>query len=322
MSSSIGEQTSAINLSSALRYDRLKGISPAAQARRVEVNSESSNSYGPITGSQTVEIYFSIPAQSNAFINVNQSYLELDIYCQSASDDQYISGGLTGSLVRSLEITSGGNQIENVENYNILNGMLYDMSLSTQNRATLQSCVQNASMTAIKQGEVLPKSDTGVGKARITCPLISGVLGSLSTRYFPVFQDSALRLRLTMDSPNNCLVGTTPATDNDYTIHNPRLQLEYCILDSDIFSEMLSLTGGVFKVPSSSYAGSQRTLDATSTQVVSLPFRYSSCKNLMCAMRGVGYEGTDKNTIVSRTVNKCQTYWFRQGKQFLDPIMV
>ena len=116
-----------------------------------------------------------------------------------------------------------------------------------------------------------------------------------------------------MESPNNALVNTTVATDNEYTIYNPRLQLEYCILDSDIMSEMLSLTGGIFKIPSSSYAGSQRTLDATSSQVVSLPFRYSSCKNLICAMRGAGYDQTDSNTIVSRSVNKTQTYWFRQG---------
>ena len=102
--SELGNPTSAVSLSEQMRFDKLKSVSPASMARRVQVNSESANVYST-TGSSTIDIYFSIPSQANAFINVNASYLEFDIW---SSEDCALDGGLAGAVIRRLQITAGG----------------------------------------------------------------------------------------------------------------------------------------------------------------------------------------------------------------------
>ena len=78
-------------------------------------------------------------------------------------------------------------------------------------------------------------------------------------------------------------------------------------------SEMMDLTGGIFRVPSSSYASTEKTMSDGTSQTLSLPFRYSSNKNLLVSMRPATWTGVDQASICGRTVNSCQSYQFRQG---------
>ena len=176
-------QQSLVSLSKDLRYDLMKQLSASAYARRVVIDSENGPSF-TLQGSNTQDIFFSVDSSANSYINSHQSYFMADIYA-GGTGDQRLSGGLGSAVIRTLQCECQGQILEDIQRYNVLSSMLYDVSVSENNRNQIQSVLQHSSEVTARQGLVLPTTQSTASK--VCFPLISAIVGSGADRMFPIF---------------------------------------------------------------------------------------------------------------------------------------
>ena len=82
-----------------------------------------------LSGSNTSDVYFSIPSRPNSFLNGANSYLSftytLEGTTPTAGSAIQIANGTGSSFIRSLETIAGATSLELINDYNVL-GCLVD----------------------------------------------------------------------------------------------------------------------------------------------------------------------------------------------------
>jgi hypothetical protein len=272
-----------------------------------------------LTSGNTSDLYFSIPAKPNSFLNGANSYMSFTYTCEgttpTAGAFAQVSNGSAGAFIRTLETIAGSTSLELINSYNVLYALQDDMmSLSRSN--TLGSILEDKHLTLAKQGHARSVAAGGDGftqKRRICMPLMSVAVGTLQDKYMPVGKDVGLRLRLTMEDPNVALAVSAPVAVAGYKLEDITYELEYLTTDSATYNQIVKESGGVMKVSGTGVSNFQTTISQGGTNnSVLIPARFSSVKNYITTLRD-GSKSTNGgyNSIGDRTRASMVSYVYR-----------
>ena len=307
-----------------------KAIS-SVKVSRVSIQPENQNKV-ELLGGNTSDVYFSIPAKPNSFLNGQNSYLCFTYRLQGsyeAAKTAQITNGTGASFIRNLETIAGSTSLELIQDYNTLACLVDDFQ--TANRKTkLGSILEDASTTATKQGHSRGIGTDSSGgfteKRRICIPLMSVALGTLQDKYFPVGTDVGLRLRLTFEDPIIALKSnlSTSALKQGlgYILEDITYEAEMLESDPATYNAIVNEAGGVMKVSGTGVSSFQTTIQAGSTKnTILIPARYSSVRNYFTTMRLSddvgGISAATKNSSGCRVRDNLEQYQYRiHGKPY------
>ena len=123
-------------------------------------------------------------------------------------------GGSCDSVFRRLEVFHGSNVLEQLDQYNNLSAMLLNSQVNSYDRANQWSILKetNPANPVVFTGDTISTTATGVAGyvgRYFSTTLLSGVVGSLSRCYIPLFAlNGNISIRITMDSPVKAFVST------------------------------------------------------------------------------------------------------------------
>ena len=267
------------------------------------------------------DLYFSIHARPNSFINGQNTHLSYNYAYTGTSAEATTAENCNGTsnFIRGLETLAGSTSLENLQNYNVLSATLDDIS-SAERGKTLGSILQDKSTTHIKRGfarSVFPVSGSTPAHTprRVCVPLLSSVIGVNAENYFPVGRDVGLRLRLTFDDPVNCLQlsKAVGGAGIGYVLTDITLEIEYVEVSPQIYQTIANEADGVFKVSGVGIANFTNTIaGGAMSQSLLIPARYSSVRNFLTINRLQSVINNEvKNTLGGRTRDFITSYQYR-----------
>jgi hypothetical protein len=258
-----------------------------------------------MTAGNMSDIYFAIPSRPNCFINPMNTYLSFTYNLTGTSavaGNVSLANGTGSNFFRSMEILAGSTSCEIIQNYNVIASLVDDfqpqdrgrtigsiLSDKVETQGVIKSGVARVTNPAVANG---PLPATATTERRICAPLLSCMLGTLSEKYIPVGKDCGLRLRLTAEDPNVCLVCVGDAADSfaaaalGYRLSDITLEIEYIELPPQMYSALANEAGNVFKICGTSIGSFAVTVPAGGqAQSIMIPARYSSVRNIFTTVR-------------------------------------
>lgn len=289
-----------------------KGVQPA-RSRRVSVQPDNLSTY--TSSSSTSDIFFSIPASRNSFIQTTATQLVFSVTSSVtfATDPVVrLSNGTGSSVIQAWETTIQNQQIENLLNYNVYACMVED--LQPKERAGTTAQILNGS-SSFKTGLQI-NGATGVDGVPIRCALTcySGVIGAAAEQFCPMVD--GMRIKVTLAPTNIALTqdNTTSLTQSTlvYKLSNIALQLEVLDFDSGTMSALVAQAGGVLKQHMTCVNNYQATLQTSTANSILIPARYSSVKALLTAFRLATNISSPilQNTTGARVLPQIKDYFF------------
>lgn len=190
------------------------------------------------------------------------------------------------SIFKKLTIysKSGGQILEQIDNYGLLHNLLSDMTMSQESRTGFESVLQGFGVT---QNDGTVASNTGevdfTGAASVTktfmVPVMSGIIGGLMNRYLPIQLTGDLIADL--EICNNYLVSSNAGTVKNIVVSNPQLHVQLVSIKGD-FNEKLKqvcLSSSLF-LSTTSYRCYTKQISTLSDSFV-INERIKSCRSLL-----------------------------------------
>jgi hypothetical protein len=255
-----------------------KGVQ-GGRSRRISVQPDNLSTY--TSSASTSDIFFSIPASRNSFIQTNATQLVFNVLANSSvASTASLSNGSGSSIIQAMEVVVQNQQVENLLNYATYAGIVEDcQSLS---RTTSVNSIMNGHTSTLKAGKTISGAvDTDGVPVRCVQPLYSGLLGVGAEQYCPCVD--GIRVKLTLATSNNAL--TISSGTAVYKLSNIQLQLEIMDFDSATMSALIAQGGGMLKQHMTSVNNYQATISASTANSVLIPARFSSVKALLCCFR-------------------------------------
>ena len=260
-----------------------KGVQPA-RSRRISVQPDNLSTY--TSSDSTSDIFFSIPASRNSFIQTNATQLVFNVLANatfaSGTPSVALCNGSGSSIIQAMEVVIQNQQIENVLQYSTYAAIVEDMQ-SEQRATGLGNILSGHDDDTIKTGKELRTAATTVDGTPIRCvqPLYSGCLGMGAEQYMPMVD--GIRVKLTLATSANALV--ISANTAVYKLSNIQLQLEVMDFDSATMSALVAQGGGILKQHMVCVNNYQSTIAASTANSILIPARFSSVKALLVAFR-------------------------------------
>ena len=230
-------------------------------------------------------------------------------------------GGSCDCLFRRLDVYHGSSVLEQVDQYNNLSAMLMNCQVSPVDRAYQWSVLKGTSGTVgTKTGTATAVAQAGSTSTYYTTTLLSGVVGSLSRCYIPLFAlNGYISFRFTFDSPlaafyctNAQLTSTwTGAVVSDIEFHASIIHCKDQV--------MQAITMPMYSIPTESYNCFEVNWTATTQVEQLLPFKYVSLKTLFLTMRLPTVLTTNNNYLNSYGSEDIYQYSFRCGSKIIPP---
>lgn len=287
-----------------------------------------------LTSGSTSDLYFAINSRPNSFINGTNSYMSftysMNGTAATVGAKVSLANGSPSSLIRTLEILAGSTSLELISSYNVVAAIVEDFAGADRSK-TMGTILSDKSATDIKTGfardigasAAVGTTDGFTQDRRVCLSLLSSTIGSLAERYFPVGKDCGLRVRMTMEDPNVCLVATDatpvpPAVSAatgvlGYTLKDITLEIEYIEVPPQIYNGIASESGNVFKVCGTGISSYATTIGAGgAAQSILIPARYSSVRNLFTSVRRQDYTNNKYcNSVGARCRDYISSYVYR-----------
>ena len=284
-----------------------KGVQPG-RSRRITVQPDNLSTY--TSSSSTADIFFSIPASRNSFIQTNCTQLVFNVLANSSvPSTATLCNGSGSSIVQAMEVVVQNQQVENLLNYATYAAIIEDCQ--SVSRSVNTGSILNGTTTTLKAGKVISSdvSDNDGVPARCIQPLYSGLLGMGAEQYCPCVD--GIRVKLTLATSNNALVISSGTAF--YKLSNISLQLEVMDFDSATMSALIAQGGGQLKQHMTCVNNYQATLQTTTQNSILIPARFSSVKGLLCAFRlatNLSSPAT-KNVPGARILPQIANYFFQ-----------
>ena len=286
-------------------------------------------------------IVIPLNATANSFIDFSETTISWKFTNRSyggsggSADDAsaILCGGMLGA-VRSLEIQGPtGNRLEFIDNYNLLNALLYDYQ-SGENHATSvehQVCGMSRDGTTAKQAKVAGTaagtSAADASSLTLSDNLVSGVLSS--RMLFPAgwLSGSPCRIILTLADPKEYLElegdGNSGAANSAYKIENVELrakEVRFNEVFNQNFLEALNAKGAEgMSFYGQTFLNTTNNIPASASGEQNLQFSGScaSAKAIMCMIRPqADVSALQKNGITERYSAGLSSYRFEiNGEQ-------
>jgi hypothetical protein len=314
----------SFSLPDQLRYDH---ATPSSLGTNVEMAVVT-----PYTGSAAQVIqsgnYFiiNIPKSGdNCVFDPMNSFLRYKI---TLTDTANTAGGINVNLCgnadcifRRMDVYQGSNVLEQVDQYGNLSNMLMNSQVDPISRAYQWSVLKGTSSTVgTKTGQQFAIAQNSSTSYYYTTTLLSGVVGSLSRCYIPLFAlNGYISFRMTLDNPlaafyctNAQLTGAwAGASISDIEFH---ASIIHCSPQT-----MQAISMPMYSIPTESYNTFEVNWSATNQIEQLLPFKYVSLKTIFLTMRLKDVISTNnyyQNSYGSQDISQ---YSFRVGSKIIPP---
>jgi hypothetical protein len=228
-------------------------------------------------------IIFDLPSNlNNTFWDAQSSYISFNIKNANgtaANTARFETGGAI-SLLRRVSMEIGGQTLCNIENYNTLYQMMFDLDTASQFRTNAGKVLFGAGDTFI--GDSLAGNN---GERKVCFPLVLTPVWGAS-KYFPLISRDRLRIRLDLDTAARAFIAgvTNTLGDSDIEITDVKLVTYSLELGSEIMSAVVAASGGSFKMSMPNYQNHQSTIAAGESSLVStVGFSVSSLNRILVA---------------------------------------
>lgn len=302
----------SIALTSDLQYT-LKPSAPKSRSYRLSVPALNKSTF-----QANDSMIFEIPVGRgrNVYLDQSQSYLKFNMQCVT---NVQTTGNTVGSTSVSIENTAysffqrldvyhGSNLLETINEYGQLSNFLIDTSLSQSDKASLSSLIgsnhvlgmlntgaaytQNVGPTFLtapgdRSGQNI-STHTSLTTAPVYCyslPILSGVIGTLSSKCLPIggLTGAPIRCEFYLSSNDDAIYYGGGVSSAVWTLTNVEMELCYIEINDD----SLNLMNETEYISSQSYRHASTYLpNNTSGETVSLlPFKCASLKSLYVRAR-------------------------------------
>jgi len=325
-----------------------------------KVESSQAKSYrtniAPMNGTSTYNlgdtIVINVPTRQNLFLASTESYFKFNLVINntSAGANSYrLDSAGAHSVIQRIRVWSGANLLEDIDNYNLLAKMLFDLQQPTDScygksnilcgtrndlavlSNTAGAYAQNALLQIFNSnsGELVGNAIAAAGSstARTYCLNLISIVGALnSANYFPLWActSAPLRVEIQLVDQVQKFVACTSNTST-ISLSNVEYVANFIELNDQamgLIKESLQGQPLQFVVPS--YRNYQYTYyvpNGSSTQVnIPVPAKFSSLRSLfLCSRdRGTGGAGYFPQSSVK---NGITSYYWRLGSQIVPTKM-
>jgi hypothetical protein len=296
--------------SEALDYNNIKRRAMASRSYRVRVAPSNKVSFSP---GETV--YLDLPSNlSGTFMDMTQTYIRMKVNFTNASTGaQSICLDKPGgySFLQRVACLTSGQQIFDLNNYNVLVGALMDTDAAPDWKANTGNVLCGTTGSTC-HGETF-EIDAGSNVTRTYClPFILNPF-SLQKKLVPLFSLDSLRWRLTLETNSNALIpfGAGTIAAMAYTVSEIELVTYFTELSPSAMSQLDSVTGGVYNLLCPSYSNTQATMTAGTTTLNSvLGIAVSSLERIIVVHRPDAANVSMGSSLGARISNNLQTAQF------------
>ena len=277
----------SISLPHSVNYqEQLPALPSEAQTINVAVNPTNSSSF--TAGSQ-----IQLDLINRGFLVPDSMYLSYDYsLTQATAATAEMKGCPLYSSFSRLDVQVGSQNIDSIQSYNVLMGMLTNLTYDVAGKYGMQSALGYGPSTAAAASlETLDgrlfNTTVGTETGSFSGPLMS--ILSNSEKMIPLFSMPSCRISLTLDTIANIFTSTNLPTA--WTISN--VELRYKVIDmGSAVEDMVRAMGPKIFIKSQSFGVSSQTLASGSNGSQELVFnqRYASCKSIF-AINGTSTAG-------------------------------
>ena len=271
---------------------------PAIRARRMRYVGvpQSGTEFNP-----GATIRFTIPTQPATYLQAQNTVLKFSVTTAAGTSNLDNSAG-AACFIQSIRVLHGSNELEILDQYNRLASILNDTCRSPGEMQTVGNItagmeggdvvaagaayVQANENQARNEGQLIPAVEAdalAIGTRTYCIPLISGVIGSLCSKFTPLTAMSAadIRLEVTLASNEDGVQSTAAAT---WTVEDPQIIGDIIQVDPEGEALIVNSVGGNFEVNTTMYRQASGVVTTGSgTSSVLLPYRFSSLKSVLVA---------------------------------------
>ena len=257
--------------SEALAYNNIKRRAVSSRSYRVRLPPSNATSFVPGN-----VIQFDLPANlAGTYFNSNQCYLKFNLKNTSVSG---AAGAVAGSqnarldrpgaysLIRRLQISTAGAQLQDTDRYNVLACAMLDTDASHEWKASVGKSLCGIQTSGAGEWvggtTAVGVSPVPLPNGRDYClPLILNVLSqSTPHRFFPLFSLSPIQLRFTLEDAIN--VFKESGAVSNYAISDVELVMMLTELSPSAQASVDAMTGGRYDILATSWSNSTATKGA------------------------------------------------------------
>ena len=281
-------------------------VPPRATSSRA-IRSEVTPSNGQ-TFNMSDTIIFDCPNNlNNTFADFQSSYVKLNLANNNGSNLNFTGGGFP-SAIKRITLELGGMTMATINEY----GVLYEMMISLDTSINFRNN-QGQRLFGSNGGSSVG-AQVGNGASRQICfPLVLTPLVGAS-KYFPLIGRDRLRIRIELDTAARGLISADGGlTDAQVAITDVALVMYNLELGSDVMSQIVSASGGSFKIAMPSFQHHQANLATTDTTLVAtLGFSMSSLNRILVAQQRSA-DDPDGNNTGNRARLRLQRFFISIG---------
>ena len=328
--------------------------SESASARSYKANIAPQNGTGPYAQNQTIIV--NIPTSQNLVTAMSENYLKFDAtFTVGGADTNYIRLDNCGahSFIQRIRVFHGSVLLSDINNYNQLASMCYDLQVSTpasygkynilsgsRNDMVVSTPTFLAAAVGDGAGVVTTLSNlplsvnqvnsgirigtgsiatTVVSSVHTFClPLIS-IVGTLCPKYFPLFECTAFPLRVEIQLASSATTITCSHTAlNTFSLTNVEYVMNCIELSENAIQIIKSSTGGgPLQFVFSDYSNIETSMSASTGSLLAIPcaFKYASIRSLFIAMRDRTKTDDIRYFPFSNNTFNIASYTFRLGSK-------
>ena len=328
--------------------------SESASARSYKANIAPQNGTGPYAPNQTIIV--NIPTSPNLVTAMSENYLKFDAtFTVGGNDTNYIRLDNCGahSFIQRIRVFHGSVLLSDINNYNQLASMCYDLQVSTpaaygkyniltgsrndmvvSTPTFLAAAIPDAAGTVTTLSNIPLSANqvnsgirigtgliaaNGVSSVHTFClPLIS-IVGTLCPKYFPLFECTAFPLRVEIQLASSATAiacsGTALST---FSLTNVEYVMNCIELSENAIQIIKSSTGGgPLQFVFSDYSNIETSYSASTGSLLAIPcaFKYASIRSLFIAMRDRVKTDAIRYFPFSNNTFNLASYSFRLGSK-------
>jgi len=294
----------------------------------------------PITGSGNVVVnagnYFiiNIPKSGDRCVfDPMNSFLRFKLNVQNSQGIITLAmGGSCDSVFRRLEVFHGSNVLEQLDQYNNLSAMLLNSQVNSYDRSNQWSILKgtNPANPVVFTGDTISTTGAGVaglGSRYFSTTLLSGVVGSLSRCYIPLFAlNGNISFRITLDSPVAAFVSSGARSadlTNNWVSTTDGVWLSDIEFHASIIhcSEqvMQAISMPMYSIPTEMYNCFEINWTPSNQIEQLLPYKYVSLKTIFLSMRNPNVLNNNGYHLNSYGSQNIYQFSLRCGSRIIPP---
>jgi len=302
--------------SEALDYNNIKRRAMASRSYRVRISPSNKVSFSP---GET--IFLDLPSNlSGTFMDMSQTYIRMKVTYTNTSTGAGVGavaklaldkpGGY--SYFQRVACLTSGQQVFDLNNYNVLVGALMDSDASNDWKANAGN-VLCGTTAACPHGESFQVANNGSVTRTYCLPFILNPF-ALQKKLVPLFSLDSLRWRITLDTLANSIIQESVGAYNTVSLAFSEVELitYFTELSPSAMSQLDSITGGVYNLLCPSYSNTQATMAAgTTTLNTVLGIAVSSLERIILIHRpnaAFDIAGASLGARISNTLQTAQYF--------------